>query len=286
MENRRGTGKWRKLAVMLVAVLVGIWLLLLWTRTRFPFIRMCPIEKEILDHGPPGRTGDGPGKHPGRLFGGRKGRGERPGNRRPAFGRRKSGAHPRQNRGPHHQWKRAGNANGPFPPPIPGRRVSLVPGFGQDPSLSGKTSHHPHGQSGLFPPLPEAFFNIELKDPDPRLALALCRVIRTSGMTDQVMVAAFKAGTLNHFRKICPQVATSAGSSEVLTFWILTKLACPGFIRRNFCPPGAGNQKRHPDRHPRPLYGPPMKKTCWSTCGPSMMQRPWTGSSKWGWTGS
>ena len=81
---------------------------------------------------------------------------------------------------------------------------------------------------------PGAFFNMELKDPDPRLAAALCRVIRESNMTRRVMVAAFKTGALKRFRKICPHVATSAGSSEVLAFWALSKVGLSRFFPAKF----------------------------------------------------
>lgn len=70
----------------------------------------------------------------------------------------------------------------------------------------------------VFEALPAVRFNIEPKQADPALAASLCRLIREHGMTTRVMVGAFSGSALEQFRRECPQVATSASTSEVAAF--------------------------------------------------------------------
>jgi glycerophosphoryl diester phosphodiesterase len=84
----------------------------------------------------------------------------------------------------------------------------------------------PHRGRGLtVPTLREAFalpgnlrFNIEPKDESDALVKALCAAIREHGMAERVVVAAFRQGTLDGFRRECPEVATSASASEASGF--------------------------------------------------------------------
>jgi glycerophosphoryl diester phosphodiesterase len=70
----------------------------------------------------------------------------------------------------------------------------------------------------VFAALPSVRFNIEPKQADPPIVAPLCRLIREYGMTGKVMVAAFRGSTLEQFRRECPEVATSASTSEVGAF--------------------------------------------------------------------
>jgi glycerophosphoryl diester phosphodiesterase len=70
----------------------------------------------------------------------------------------------------------------------------------------------------VFEALPAMRFNIEPKQSDPPILAPLCRLIREYRMTDRVMVAAFNGSTLERFRRECPEVATSASTSEVGLF--------------------------------------------------------------------
>jgi glycerophosphoryl diester phosphodiesterase len=70
----------------------------------------------------------------------------------------------------------------------------------------------------VFAKLPEMRFNIEPKQESPSIIKPLCRIIREKGMADKVMVGSFSQTVLDEFRKECPEVATSAGPTEVGEF--------------------------------------------------------------------
>ena len=73
----------------------------------------------------------------------------------------------------------------------------------------------------VFEALPHMRFNIEPKQAAPSLAAPLCRLIRERGMADRVLIASFSGGTLEEFRRECPEVATSAATGEVASFLTL-----------------------------------------------------------------
>jgi glycerophosphoryl diester phosphodiesterase len=70
----------------------------------------------------------------------------------------------------------------------------------------------------VFTRLPGMRFNIEPKQGSPSLIKPLCRIIQEKGMADKVMVGSFSQALLDEFRKECPEVATSAGPTEVGEF--------------------------------------------------------------------
>ena len=71
---------------------------------------------------------------------------------------------------------------------------------------------------------PRMRMNVEIKDTDPAAIASLCNVINTQAMPSRIMVACFDARVLDKFRRACPQVATSAGASEVTTFYFLQQV--------------------------------------------------------------
>jgi glycerophosphoryl diester phosphodiesterase len=76
----------------------------------------------------------------------------------------------------------------------------------------------------VFSTFPEYRMNIEIKGASPSIAEAFCAKIREFGMEEQVLVASFRQEALEAFRQECPEVATSAGRSEVTRFYILSRL--------------------------------------------------------------
>lgn len=70
----------------------------------------------------------------------------------------------------------------------------------------------------VFSALPEAKFNIEIKQPSPTIADSLCGLIREHKMMGKVVVASFSQESLTDFRGKCPDVATSASTSEMTKF--------------------------------------------------------------------
>lgn len=75
----------------------------------------------------------------------------------------------------------------------------------------------------VFNALPDAKFNIEPKQASPTLIKSLCAQIRERKMTQKVVVGSFNQTGLDDFRRECPEVATSAGTSEVSQFLTMYK---------------------------------------------------------------
>ena len=70
----------------------------------------------------------------------------------------------------------------------------------------------------VFAVFPDTRINIEVKQSRPSVLPALCRAIRDHGKTDRVLVASARTGNLKEFRRLCPEIVTSAGFTEVLAF--------------------------------------------------------------------
>lgn len=78
----------------------------------------------------------------------------------------------------------------------------------------------------VFGAFPRARMNIEIKQTEPSIVAPLAELIRDFGMTDKVLVASFSHEALSEFRRVCPEVATSASRSELIRF-----VAMNGFFR-------------------------------------------------------
>ncbi len=97
---------------------------------------------------------------------------------------------------------------------------------------AGQGGDFPHRGSGVVVPtlreVLETFgdlgINIDMKSSDPRVPRATCDLIRETGRELSVMVASFVQTNLHEFRRLCPEVATSAGPDEVRNFLILNLL--------------------------------------------------------------
>jgi len=77
----------------------------------------------------------------------------------------------------------------------------------------------------VFSAFPEMRINIDIKQVRPSVADQFCRLILDFGMVERVMVASFNSSILREVRRLCPQVATSAGKSEVRLFYALSLLS-------------------------------------------------------------
>jgi glycerophosphoryl diester phosphodiesterase len=73
----------------------------------------------------------------------------------------------------------------------------------------------------VFTALPAVRMNIDIKQEKPSLVEPLCKTIRAFDMVDKVMVASFSSKVLKAFRRVCPEVATSAGTGEVALFFMM-----------------------------------------------------------------
>jgi glycerophosphoryl diester phosphodiesterase len=98
-----------------------------------------------------------------------------------------------------------------------------TPDNGESFPLRGKGIHVP-SLADVFKVLPNIRINIEIKEPSTDLIDTLCFLIKDYNMQQMVMIASYKTSTLKMFRSSCPDVATSAGASEVLLFYVLHKM--------------------------------------------------------------
>jgi glycerophosphoryl diester phosphodiesterase len=71
---------------------------------------------------------------------------------------------------------------------------------------------------------PHQRMNIEIKQKDPDIVEPFAAMLRKHKMEDKVLVASFSNKTLVKFRRICPEVATSASGIELAKFVARNKL--------------------------------------------------------------
>jgi glycerophosphoryl diester phosphodiesterase len=76
----------------------------------------------------------------------------------------------------------------------------------------------------VFRAFPQARMNVEIKQTTPPIVEPLAKMIRDFGMTERVLIAAFSDSALSEFRRICPEVATSASRTELIKFVALNSL--------------------------------------------------------------
>ena len=80
----------------------------------------------------------------------------------------------------------------------------------------------------IFQAFPDYPVNIEIKKTEGSIAEPLCEMIRKYDMQDKAIIASFHDERIAEFRKVCPEVATSAGRSEVTEFVILNYIFMGG----------------------------------------------------------
>jgi glycerophosphoryl diester phosphodiesterase len=76
----------------------------------------------------------------------------------------------------------------------------------------------------IFRAFPQARMNVEIKQTSPSIVEPLAKMIRDFGMTDRVLIASFSDSAMKEFRRVCPEVATSASGMELVKFVALNKL--------------------------------------------------------------
>ena len=72
--------------------------------------------------------------------------------------------------------------------------------------------------------LPDATFNIDIKDHQPGIVDALCDLLQAKASEDRVIVGSFEADITRAFRRRCPDVRTAATSREASRFLLYSKL--------------------------------------------------------------
>eukprot|EP00667_Euglena_gracilis_P008700 EG_transcript_8819 len=89
---------------------------------------------------------------------------------------------------------------------------------------------YPYRGTGIrIPTLPEVFrafpharYTVEMKRTRHPIAAALCHAIHRYNMTDRIIVSSFHHSQIMEFRHLCPGVATSASSFEIVLFYALS----------------------------------------------------------------
>lgn len=76
----------------------------------------------------------------------------------------------------------------------------------------------------VFAAFPDMRMVIEIKQESPSIAQPFCDLIREYGMEDQVIVASFRPASIYEFRRLCPEVATSAVEEEIRPYFILNQV--------------------------------------------------------------
>jgi glycerophosphoryl diester phosphodiesterase len=80
----------------------------------------------------------------------------------------------------------------------------------------------------VFKALPGYKMNIEIKQATPSIVQPFCSLIRKYGKMNQVLVASFDDQVIKEFRNDCPEVATSASQSEVVSLVLLNYIFLSG----------------------------------------------------------
>lgn len=70
----------------------------------------------------------------------------------------------------------------------------------------------------VFKAFPNMRFNIDMKQSDPPIYASFCDLIRKYKMQEKVVAASFSHQTITEFRKLCPEVTTSADESDTRIF--------------------------------------------------------------------
>lgn len=82
-----------------------------------------------------------------------------------------------------------------------------------------------------FVALPDTPMIIELKNSEWRAAEAMCESLRRSNKRGQVIVSSFHQGVINHFRRLCPEVATGAATLDAMLFFAAQLLHAEKLLR-------------------------------------------------------
>lgn len=76
----------------------------------------------------------------------------------------------------------------------------------------------------VFTRFPTMRMNIEIKQDEPSIVNQLCTMIYEYNMQNRILVASFNPDTMTKFQQACPDIARSAGATEIRTFFVLNTL--------------------------------------------------------------
>jgi glycerophosphoryl diester phosphodiesterase len=78
---------------------------------------------------------------------------------------------------------------------------------------------------------PDMQMNIEIKQSEPSIVASVCDLLSEHGAVERVLVASFDSDTIKAFRETCPEVASTAGESEVRLLYGLSVIYLGGLYR-------------------------------------------------------
>ncbi len=86
----------------------------------------------------------------------------------------------------------------------------------------------------IFDNFPNKKINIEIKPAETSIIKPFCDLLREKNMTEKVIISSFRQEVLDNFRQSCPEIATSASSSEIFKFLVYQKLGLAENYRPKF----------------------------------------------------
>jgi glycerophosphoryl diester phosphodiesterase len=108
-------------------------------------------------------------------------------------------------------------------------------GTGGEVRINGTTFSGPQTRvarlDDVFDALPDARWNIEIKNDSQLAAQTLCQSIKRKALTQTVLVASFHDNAMKSFRRFCPMVATSMAPAEIRVFVLTAHLRLSRFVK-------------------------------------------------------
>jgi glycerophosphoryl diester phosphodiesterase len=86
----------------------------------------------------------------------------------------------------------------------------------------------------VFKRFPDKRMILEIKPTSTAIIEPLCRMIKDFHKEDQVIVGSYHVNVVDHFRKVCPGVVTSASPSECRRFVLFDKVHLAGMIAPDY----------------------------------------------------
>jgi len=126
--------------------------------------------------------------------------------------------------------------------------------------------------------LPEARFNVELKQAEPSIVGPFWQLVQRLELYDRVLVAAARDEIVHEFRRISRgRVATSAGENETLRFFIASRVGATRLLRVGYdalqVPPRHGNLTVVDRRFVDAAHARGVQVHVWTIDDPSEMRR-------------
>lgn len=79
----------------------------------------------------------------------------------------------------------------------------------------------------VFEKFPDLWINVDIKQQEPSMIRPFCNLIREYKMADRMCVGSFHNGTVQAFRRACPEVARVGSMPETARLFALSKIGLP-----------------------------------------------------------